>query len=49
MADDGEESEMEAWEREGAQPRSVEEMAEDIRRTAAHTRTEVFSPAALAE
>ena len=49
MADDGEESEMEEWEREEAQPRSVEDMAEDIRRTPPYKRTEVLSPAVLAE
>ena len=49
IADDGEESKMEEWEREAAQPRSVEEMAEDIRRIPPHKRREVLSPAALAE
>ena len=52
MADngeDGEEEEMEEWEREGAPPMSMEEIAEDIRRTSPHKRTEVLSPAALAE
>ena len=49
MADDEEASEMEAWEREEGQPRSVEEMTADIRRTPPHERTEVLSPPALAE
>ena len=49
MADDGEESEKEEWEREGAQLRSVEDMAEDIRRTPPCKRTEVLSLAVLAE
>ena len=49
MADDGEEREMEEWETEVAQSRSGEDMAEDIRRTPLHKRTEVLSPAALAE
>ena len=51
MADDGEdgeEEEMEEWESEGSPPRSIEEMAEDIRRTPPHKRTEILSPAALA-
>ena len=49
MADAGEESEMLEWEREGAEPRSVEEMVQDIRRTPPYKRTEVLSPAALVE
>ena len=55
MADDGEdgeEEEIEKWEREGSPPRSIEDMAdmaEDISRTPPHKRTEVLSPAALAE
>ena len=40
---------MEKWEREGAQPRSVEDIAEDMRRTPPQKRTEGLSPAALAE
>ena len=47
--EDGEEEEMEEWQREGAPARTIEEMAEDIRRTPPNKRTEVFSPAALAE
>ena len=49
MADDTEESEMEEWEREAAQSRSVEDMAEDIRRTPPHKRIEGLSPAVLVE
>ena len=49
MADDGEVSDIEDWEREAAQPRSVEDMAEGISRTPLHKRTEVLSPAGLAE
>ena len=49
MADDGEESEMEGWETQVAQPKSVEEMVEDIRRKARHKRTGVLLPAALIE
>ena len=49
MGDDGEEREMEEWEREGAHARSMDEMAEDIRRTPTHKRTEVLSPVVLAE
>ena len=49
MADDREETEMEAWEREGAQPRSVEDMRQDIRRTPPLQRTEVRSRAVLAQ
>ena len=47
--EDGEEEEMEDWEREGSPPRSMEEMAEDIRSTPPHKRIEVLSPAALVE
>ena len=49
MADHGEESEVEEWERAGGQARSGEDMAEDIRRTPPYKRTEVLSPAALAD
>ena len=49
IVDDGKESEIEDWERKGAQPRLVEDMPEDIRRTPPHKGTEVLSPAALAE
>ena len=47
--EDGEESEMEEWENEEVQPRSMEDMAEDIRRTPPQKRTEVLSTAVLAE
>ena len=47
--EDGEQEEMEEWEREGSPPISLEEMAEDIKRTPSHKRTEVLSPTALAE
>ena len=49
MAEQAEESEMAEWGREGAQPRSGEDVAEDIRRTLLHKRPQVLSPAALAE
>ena len=48
MVDD-EESQMEKWYRSGARPRSVEEMAEDIRRTPPHKGTEVLTSGELAE
>ena len=48
-AEDVEEEEMQEWERGGSPPRSIEEMAEHIRRTPPQMRTEVLSPAGLAE
>ena len=48
-ADIVENSEIEEWGREGAQPRSVQEVAEDTSSIPSHQRIEVLSPAALAE
>ena len=47
--EDGEEEEMKERERAGSPDRSIQEMAEDIRRTPPYKRTEVVSPAALAD
>ena len=49
MADDAEESGMEEWGRDRVPPTSVEGMTEDIKSTPLHKRTEVLSPAGLAE
>ena len=49
IVDEGEGSEIQECDRQGTQPRSVEGMAEDIRRTTPHKRMQVLSPTALAE
>ena len=49
IADDGKESVIEDWQKEGAQPRSGGEIAEGISSTPCNNATDVLSPLALAE